>query len=122
MTGGFNKAGTELAIGDAGGWLDLGKVASNNWKAILKSKLLFQDFAASYTFGPVTSMIRWFYAATLLLTCALFIACSGASNGVLPSASPEPAPTPGMSPSSPGRWCRTLHVPQMDFVTAAALR
>ena len=49
MTGGFNKAGTELAIGDAGGWLDLGKVASNNWKAILKSKFLFQDFAASYT-------------------------------------------------------------------------
>ncbi len=42
-------------------------------------------------------MIRWFYAATLLLTCALFVACSGASNGVLPSASPEPAPTPGMS-------------------------
>ncbi len=49
MTGGFNRTGTKLAIGDAGGWLDMGTAAQNKWRAVLNLKFLFHDSAASYT-------------------------------------------------------------------------
>ncbi|MGB6520101.1 MAG: hypothetical protein WBE79_16530 [Candidatus Cybelea sp.] len=31
VSGGFNQAETKLAIGDTGGWLDIGKVSTNRW-------------------------------------------------------------------------------------------
>jgi len=50
QTGGFNKAGTKVAIGDADGWLDVGTAASNEWTAVLNLKLISGGtFGASYT-------------------------------------------------------------------------
>jgi hypothetical protein len=34
VSGGFNAADAKLAIGDTGGWLDVGKVSSNAWSAV----------------------------------------------------------------------------------------
>lgn len=48
-TGGFNRAETKIAIGDYGGWVNLGTVASNRWTAKLSMQLLPQPVSAAYT-------------------------------------------------------------------------
>ncbi|MEO6990905.1 MAG: hypothetical protein ABI346_02570 [Candidatus Baltobacteraceae bacterium] len=49
VSGGFNQAETEMAIGDTGGWLDIGTVASNTWSS--RSNLNFYSGidGAAYT-------------------------------------------------------------------------
>ncbi len=49
VAGGFNKDETKLAIGDQGGWLDVGTVASNRWKAVLNLQFFPNVDSAAYT-------------------------------------------------------------------------
>ena len=49
VSGGFNHAETKLAIGDTGGWLDVGKVASNAWSAVANLNFYSGIEGAAYT-------------------------------------------------------------------------
>lgn len=49
VSGGFNKAETKLAIGDTGGWLDVGKVSSNTWSAVASPNFYSGLNGAAYT-------------------------------------------------------------------------
>lgn len=49
VSGGYNKTDSELAIGDAYGWLDLGKVSSNKWKDVDTVDLVGNVQGAAYT-------------------------------------------------------------------------
>jgi len=49
VSGGFNSAGTRMAIGDAGGWFDVGKVSSNAWSAVASPNFYSGIEGAAYT-------------------------------------------------------------------------
>ena len=49
VSGGLNHAETKLAIGDTGGWLDVGKVASNAWSAVANLNFYSGIEGAAYT-------------------------------------------------------------------------
>jgi hypothetical protein len=49
VSGGFNAAETKMAIGDAGGWFDVGKLSSNAWSAIASPNFYSGIEGAAYT-------------------------------------------------------------------------
>lgn len=49
VSGGFNAAGTRMAIGDAGGWFDVGKVSSNGWSTVASPNFYSGIEGAAYT-------------------------------------------------------------------------
>jgi hypothetical protein len=49
VSGGFNQTETELALGDSGGWLDLGDVSSNAWKSVASPNFYSGIEGAAYT-------------------------------------------------------------------------
>jgi hypothetical protein len=49
VTGGFNKNDTKLALGDTGGWLDLGAVPENTWSLIASPNFYTGLEGAAYT-------------------------------------------------------------------------
>jgi hypothetical protein len=49
VSGGFNKNESKFAIGDAGGWLDIGTVASNKWSLVASPNFYSGLEGAAYT-------------------------------------------------------------------------
>lgn len=49
VSGGFNKNDSRLAIGDTGGWLDIGKVSSNAWSQAANPNFYSGIDGAAYT-------------------------------------------------------------------------
>ena len=49
VSGGFNQADSKLAIGDTGGWLDVGKVSSNGWSQVANPNFYSGIEGAAYT-------------------------------------------------------------------------
>ncbi len=49
VSGGFNQGDTKMAIGDTGGWLDVGKVASNAWSSVANPNFYSGIEGAAYT-------------------------------------------------------------------------
>ena len=48
-SGGFNKGDTKMVIGDANDWLDIGKVATNQWKQSKAPQMNSSLLGAAYT-------------------------------------------------------------------------
>jgi hypothetical protein len=49
VSGGFNSTEKNIAIGDTGGWLDIGKVSSNAWSAVASFNFYSGLEGAAYT-------------------------------------------------------------------------
>ena len=49
VSGGFNKAESKMAIGDTGGWFDVGKVSSNAWSDVANPNFYSGIDGAAYT-------------------------------------------------------------------------
>ncbi len=49
VSGGFNQSETKMAIGDAYGWIDFGKIASNGWHATANPNFYSGIDGAAYT-------------------------------------------------------------------------
>jgi hypothetical protein len=49
VSGGFNEAETKMAIGDTGGWFDIGKVSSNLWSEVSNPNFYSGIEGAAYT-------------------------------------------------------------------------
>jgi hypothetical protein len=49
VSGGFNAAETKMAIGDAGGWFDIGKLSSNAWSAVASPNFYSGIEGAAFT-------------------------------------------------------------------------
>lgn len=49
VSGGFNKAESKMAIGDTGGWFDIGKVSSNAWSDVANPNFYSGIDGAAYT-------------------------------------------------------------------------
>jgi len=47
-SGGFDAGDTQLALGDADGWVDIGNVATNRWSAVSNENLKHGDGGAAY--------------------------------------------------------------------------
>ncbi len=49
VSGGFNQADTKMALGDTGGWFDIGKASSNAWSAVASPNFYSGIEGAAYT-------------------------------------------------------------------------
>ena len=49
VSGGFNKAESKMAIGDTGGWFDIGRVSSNAWSDVANPNFYSGIDGAAYT-------------------------------------------------------------------------
>lgn len=49
VSGGFNQAETKMAIGDTGGWFDIGGVSSNSWSLVSSPNFYSGISGAAYT-------------------------------------------------------------------------
>lgn len=49
VSGGFNSHDTKMALGDTGGWLDIGKTPSNKWSAVANPNFYSGIEGAAYT-------------------------------------------------------------------------
>jgi hypothetical protein len=49
VSGGFDRSEKKMAIGDAGGWFDIGKVTSNRWSAVASPNFYSGIEGAAYT-------------------------------------------------------------------------
>jgi hypothetical protein len=49
VSGGFNRTDSKVAIGDAFGWLDLGKISTNHWQGISNPNFYSGLGGAAYT-------------------------------------------------------------------------
>jgi len=49
VSGGFNADDKKIAIGDTGGWFDIGKVAANTWSAVANANFYSGLEGAAYT-------------------------------------------------------------------------
>jgi hypothetical protein len=47
-SGGFDRSDKHLALGDAGGWVDVGGVASNHWSTVGNKNLKNGNYGAAY--------------------------------------------------------------------------
>ena len=47
-SGGFDAGDTQLALGDADGWVDIGNVGTNRWSAVSNRNLKHGDGGAAY--------------------------------------------------------------------------
>lgn len=48
-SGGFNQLDTKVAVGDAGGWLDIGTISSNAWSSVASPNFYSGLAGAAYT-------------------------------------------------------------------------
>ncbi len=49
ISGGFNKLDEKIAVGDSGGWLDLGSVSTNKWSGVASPNFYSGIEGAAYT-------------------------------------------------------------------------